>query len=341
MRLSSPPILRLFRPRAPAFTLVEVLVSVAIMAMLLAIMLSISTYISTSTTHASSYAEAGESAYTAFLVLRERISRATLNERLEYLDGGGNVRTASNVDAFVPDRIAWFSDLRFIIRTNRQAAGYGQEIFFMSGESMSARPEHGSLGGLLNACGFLVRYGPDDCRPDINGLKPRYGYRLMETMLSTEDFMPSSDIPKQLVDDQVKEPAGTSLRPLCDDVIAFVVLPRLPAVHDFLNTSLPASYTYDSADPPSGASWLAHRLPPLVQITMIVVEKPSMARFETGTAEPPSEIQDALEGKFANPGQYDSDLDQVKTALDRHSIRYKIFSAVVSLKEAHAIKEEL
>ncbi len=147
-------------PQGSGFYFVEVLVSVAIMAMLLAIMLSISTYISTSTTHASSCAEAGESAYTAFLVLRERISRATLNERLEYLDGGGNVRTASNVDSFVPDRIAWFSDLRFIIRTNRQAAGYGQEIFFKSGESMSARPEHGSLGGLLNACGFLVRYGP-------------------------------------------------------------------------------------------------------------------------------------------------------------------------------------
>jgi uncharacterized protein (TIGR02599 family) len=126
------------------------------------------------------------------------------------------------------------------------------------------------------------------------------------------------------------------MHPIADNIIAMIVWPRLSPNEDPTGTNLTLNYTYDSKNY-TGTNYTtntANQLPPTVQITFIAIDEPSAVRMDTLSSTPPAIITTALNGKFTNVTNYQSDLDSVMATLTASRINARVMNASVVLRES-------
>lgn len=317
------------------FSMIEILVATTVLALLLVVLLSVTNQTTSTVKKASFKIEAFASARAAQDLVTQHLSQATLNTYWDYYNAQGATRTVANTASFIPKKFGRASDLQFVVTQNTQtSATSGQEIYFQAPEAFSNDQKYRSTQGLLNTCGYFVRYGNDNnFRPPVV-TSDRYRYRLMQAVEPTELFR---------IFQNAGSPASwiTSLTThesrVADNVIAMIVWPRLPQLEDALGTQLTSNYSYDSKNYQGATGFqliTANQLPPTVQLTFIVIDESSANRIDTHSSTPPSVISSALNGKFINVTRYQQDLDAVSSALSANHINSRILTATVVLRES-------
>ena len=97
-------------------------------------------------------------------------------------------------------------------------------------------------------------------------------------------------------------------------------------------------FQYDSSN--SGNPIVVNQLPPIVQVTMVVISEASAQRVDTLSLTPPPDIEAALSGSGGAPftasnlAQYTADLKTLSTALASRHITFQVFTTSIPLKES-------
>ena len=343
------------RPRLPhrrrpsAFTLIEMMAAMAVLIILLAIIVGVTNSVSATVRRSTAGIDALAGARTGFDLLNRTLSKATLNTYWEY------------DNPLAPTRYLRQSDLQFLIRQNTQTPGTGQEVYFVAPETYAETAAHQATQGLFNACGAFVRFGSSvDFRPGaLSG--ERFRYRLMFGLQPTEGlaiFNKPARSPGQ--SDSVYRAAvetfwnslawiapvqnngatgtGPRVTPIADNVIALVAWPRLTGSEDASGSRLSedGTFAYNSQKnalaTPQRPS--ANQLPPVIQLTMIVISEASAARLDQGQNTPPADIESALNGRFVDIARYEGDLKAVTEALSSKGIEHQVFTTSIPLRES-------
>ncbi len=319
------------RRRQPktGFTLVEVLVSTVILIVLLSIVSSVFSHASTTVRNASVQLDASQAGRNGFDTMTQKLSQATLNTYWDY-------HYPNNDSTKPPDKYTRKSDLHFIV----SASGSSHAIFFQMPGMVSQNPSYQRVQGLLNACGYFVQYGSDSANDSSHPgyqrpahvANARWRYRLMQAVQPTESFEVFAN-PTSGWTTQVKATAW----PIADNVIALIAWPRLNAGDEAASsqpagTQLTTNYLYDSR---GGTAVQSAQLPPIVQVTMIIIDEASAVRISSGST-PPTVIENNLAGKFSDSSvaQYTKDLSDLQSALDAARIRYTTLNTSVALRES-------
>lgn len=328
MRPTPPPSVKLTGRKA--FSLIEILVATAVLAILLSLILTILNSVSTTVRHTSAKVDAFASARAAFTLLSQRLSQATLNTYWAY----------DRPPPETPTAYLRESDLQFTVVPNTQSASYGQEIYFHAPQSFSDDNNLRTTEGLLNANSFFVQFGSNDAFRPNNLTEKKYRYRLMQGLQPTErlstfkDPVTTTGVPSWA--SEIKNNSDTAspyVSPLSDNVIAAIVWPRLSPHDDATGQKLTTDYSYDSRkdatavpQPPT-----ANQLPPMVQLTLVVISEASAVRLDRQSAAPPAEIESSLQGKFTTVANYKADLDNLQKELTDKNIEFEIFTTTVPL----------
>jgi uncharacterized protein (TIGR02599 family) len=317
------------------FTLLELLIAMAVSIVLVAIISQITSSVMKTTSSTSSKIDAFATARLGFNLLNQRLSKATLNTFWAY------------DDPLNPTVYLRSSDLQFIIRQNQQNSGYGQEAYLVAPETYSGSSSLRSVSGLLNACSFFIQYGDSQQFRASTETGSRFRYRLMQGFQPTENRAVFNNFyttgSQGWISNIINEggnpvTSGSCVSPLADNVIALLFWPRVSKADDSTGTRLTGStnaYAYDSranaTDIPQPIT--ANQLPPVVQITMVMISEASAQRIDTKSNTPPAAIEAALSGKFTDVTQYDEDLKKMSSILVQNHITYQIFTTAVPLKE--------
>lgn len=320
--------------RRSGFTIIELLTGMAIFAVVLVVLLSTISQTSSIWRRAKNEAGSFQSARFAFNLITRNLSQSTLNTYVDY-DNPGQ-----------PTKYIRKSDLAFVITppplTN---FGQGNAIFFQA-KLGAARDlsRHGGMNGLLNAVGYYVTY---DTYATTAGLPAflvphdRHRFRLMQYLQPTEDLKVSSVTNRGWYTDDLA--ANSTV--VADDVILLLFWPRLAEKDDSTAdgtklTDAPngdGTYSYDSRANASASSQpdTANQQPPLVQVTMVAIDKASADRLDDSPT-PPTQIKSILNGLFTQAGksEYQADLQKLEASLNAARIGYRIFNGTVALRES-------
>ncbi len=346
----SDPIPKHASSRRGAFTLIELLAATAVFVLLLGIILAVTNSVSATIRHATAGIEASAASRTGFDLINRYLSQATLNPYWDY------------DNPLAPAAYFRQSDLQFIVRQNVQNAGYGQEIYFVTPGTYSSTTSLRATHGLMNACSAFVHFGSSsDFQPTGTG-KEKFRYRLMFGLQTAENLSIFNKPPRvagqsvaayrvalqQYWDaaawlTPISNKSGSSLgsaaifiTPLVDNVIALIAWPRLSTAEDKDGKELTSDFTYNSQNNAmtSPQPLTANQLPPVVNLTMIVISEASAARLDRGSSNPPAEIESALAGRFSSVLQYQQDIDAVSKALSANGIDFKIVTTALPLRES-------
>ena len=304
------------------FTILEMLVAMTVLVLLLALMLNVLNQTTSTIRRSTAQAVAFTSARSAFDLVTRHLAQASLNPYWDY-------DSATN-----PTRYLRQSDLHFVVRQNTQDSRYGQEVFFQAPGGFSRSSSYQSASGLLSACGYRVVFGSDDSFRATATSTPRWRYRLMQSLQPAEKLQVFDNT--TVSNPQWIQSAVATELPVAENIIAMIVWPRLSTGEDPAGTKLSDNYQYNSRENAAAKPQpsTANQLPPTVQVTLIAISEAAAARLDTGSASAPPEIQSALDGKFIQVSQYQSDLDDVTTALSNKGIAYQIFNISVVMKES-------
>lgn len=284
-----------------------------------------------------------QQARSAFDAMTGRLAEATLDPVLDYVDAGGNFRTAGDRD-FQPARYVRRSDLRFLsgpgLTGRSGATTHG--VFFQAPQGASETLK--GLDQLLNTCGFFIELGDDRAwlppiLPDSQA-KPRF--RLLQLVEPGERLSVYNSSGASWFQGALTHGSGISVA--AENVIALVLLPKLTAADQsgggFDEASLAPNYLYDStaarAEPALNTS---HQLPPVIQVTMVAIDEASAARM---TSEGRSELKALLDGLFQSAGSTTDpalpglakDLATLGDFLASRGIAYEVFTSSIALKGA-------
>lgn len=232
-----------------------------------------------------------------------------------------------------------------------------------------------NMVNLLCGRGYFVSWGDDLAfRPDflaaVSSVRPRYRFRLMEYSPTAEKNRiydsglrpivdpanPANNFSKQWFQldlaggaQAVATETGADrgfLRPVADNVICLVVSPQ----QDSSATTGPIApaYEYDSllrVNPGAsstgfGTQGTQHLLPPLLKITMIVVDTSAGEKLAEDFILKDS-LSNLLLGKFTDATNYDqpgsayhNDLGAVEAFLIQKRLNYRVFTTTVIMKQA-------
>ncbi len=308
---------------ARGFTLVELLVAMAVFALLLVLLMSTLSQVSSLWTGTNRKLDTWRSSTAAFETIKSYLGRATLNPYWDYND-------AAN-----PTRYLRKSDLAFVaIPAGAGAVGTataaGQEVFFQArlgriGDAANL----GGLSGLLNPVGFYVSFEDDPQIPAFLQAPSKHRYRLMMVIGDTE----ANTIYTNLNDDTW----FTALKPTQIPVGENVILLAL-RLHDPMTTGTPPvawdSRVGGNSNPQPSTS---AQLPSDVEVLMVAIDDQSADRLASGGT-PPAALADALQGRFQNAAQFESDLEDLEAELSANRITYRVFRGVVPLKESRWVR---
>jgi uncharacterized protein (TIGR02599 family) len=358
------------RQRLNSFTLVEMMVATLVLVILMGIIATTMNSARITMTRAQANIGAFATARSSFENMSDKLSQATLNTYWDYYNSTGSKRTDANFTTFVPATYGRASDMQFLVRQNIQNSGYGHEVYFQAPVAFSTNANYISTQGLLNACGYYVQYCSDaSYHPSVvaTATQPSHTrYRLMQGMELTESLSVFNDIAGASFSSEGSSPtwisniknsgsttinSSTYVVPVADNVIALIVWPRQPLRQDSAGTALldptTHAYTYNSqldyGSLPTSSSaqkvW-DDQLPPIVQLTMVVIDEPSAARIEAN-----STLRTSLEtilssgsngsALFLDATKYASDLAVLTNFLNTSTpkLNYQVLNSSVIMRE--------
>ena len=352
------------RQQHRGFTLVELLASTAILTI---IMLACVTAISTvqksmvlTRTKTDQFREARQ----AFDLITRTLSQATLNTYWDYYFTGTLSNIPPSTGYLAPSGYIRQSELQFISGPASdifegvvsRADMPGHAVFFQA--PLGLKADGNSLGSLLNARGYFVRFGDDlkDRPPflDSNLVPVKFRYRLMEYRPPAESSGGASNRIYSAPDDWIPTARSQqSERVVADNIVLLLISPRVSdqaavAVGGARPTWVAPFYHYDSRDPNNatktkeavsvvGASvrqGTQHLLPPLLEVTMVAVDDQS---FENWIAKHGHGSQDILKEAgvaFSDASRYQQDMKKLGDFLTHERLSFRVFATTVSLRNA-------
>lgn len=297
---------------ARAFTLLEVLIATAVLVLLLALLSSVTGLTFSTVKRSQSKIDQFSAARAGFERLTATLSQATLNTYWDYVyDSNGTLKAYERK-----------SDLRFLITDRNTSVSVGQEVFFQA--PLALGTSNSLPSGLLNAVGYWVSFGGADWKPAFHKPNP-YRYRLMEAIQPTEALTVFTSTPVPLS-------SNSTGFPVAENVIALVLWPRNSPAQDPTGSQLSTNFTYNSGSN-SALSVQKAQLPPVVDVTMIVIDEAAAARLQSGQMEPKT-ITDILSGRFRSVANFEDDLELVRQGLNQARINHLVLSAPVILRES-------
>jgi len=189
----------------------------------------------------------------------------------------------------------------------------------------SANPNLAGLSGLLNPLAIYVSFETDPSPPAFLQKPASHRYRLMMARGATEE----NKIYSSAGSDDWFLDLKTNAIPIADNIILFSVFLRNGDPSD------PPVSTWDSrangAVVPQPAD--SAQLPLIADILMVAIDSDTAERLENGSS-PPQPIADAIDGRFQDPSQLDSDLVEMERLLTAANVRFQIFRGSISFKES-------
>jgi len=328
------------RTRSSGFSVIELMVACAILAMMLSLIYIVISQMSGGIKTSTAKMDAFQSARTGFEAVSRTLGTATLNTYWDYFDASRKPR-GTNAN-FTPALYGRQSDLHFLSATQPfflipgSLNPVGHSMFFQAPLGYFSNSVAATPTGSLNPCGFFVAFGNDPTKPGLAELKERPRFRLYQWLPSSESLIvdPATG---RLTNASWVAPKSDDVRPLADNIIAFVV--RVPSTTAGGYSTNATNYGWNSLTPwESGTNQPAqmHQLPPLVNITMVAIDEAAANRL-AGTASTESSAASALgidnlSSLFTTPSEYDNDLDAIGKALSSKNVPYRIFTTTVPLR---------
>jgi len=211
-------------------------------------------------------------------------------------------------------------------------------VFFQAPLGYAVNANYTNLTNGLNACGYFVQFGSDQAtRPGFLNNPPanapqRYRYRLMEMTQRTENFSVYSTTTGNT---WFQTAAGSNSRVIAENVIALVLLPKLAPGEQATSgtpTDLTSDYSYDSRTTDPAKSITKNQLPPIMQVTAVVLDEGSAIRLDKGSNPPNLGID--ISTLFKNVADYAKDLKSLQDTLNANRIVYRVFTTDVSIMGA-------
>ena len=351
--------------RSQAFTLVEILVSTVVLSILMLITLSSLDSMQRAWKSTRVRAEQFRGARTAFETLSRNLAQATLNTYWDYY----YTETKSNMPAAngstPPAGYVRQSELHFwsgpareaISATAAQSGHPGHAVFFQASLGQSER--HRGLAALLNARGYYIQFGSDeDRRPAFlpgQVTRVHHRYRLMEYRPPAESV--TSGVPGNTVyskpDLWFREGLAASSRIVAENIVLLVIMPVVPEEAISNPAQRPwwiaPAYRFNSKDS-NNSTPLAdpvtvdvlgnvrqgtqHLLPPQLRLTLVALDEDRAARWMESTANEPVDLQADANAPFINPELYSQDLQHVKDYFQSRRLNHRVFSEVITLRNA-------
>jgi uncharacterized protein (TIGR02599 family) len=371
------------RPKAPdhGFSLVELLLSMTVLTSIMLMFVGLLDQTQKTWEFSRTQISQFREARLAYDIISKNVSQATLNAYFEQVDAKGK-RASDYPDPkdFVPKEFQIQSELQFRTMQARDlrvagivTPGPGHALFFQAPLGSTANQVYGPLTNLLNGRGYFVALVSDDSfRPTFlaSMYEPKIRYRLMEFLPPTERNQVyaaanEADANGGQLTDRAKwitVPLGAggnagSLRPLAENIVAFLVSPReavadtgrttgvadlaaLTAADRDATARVAPRFLYDSANPADASRWPVHTLPPLILITMVAIDEITSMRLEERYGQrfmdnfiPPNWMQSS--------DAYQRDLKLLIDAFNRESTRpggvdisYKVFTSTIRINGA-------
>lgn len=323
--------------RSSAFTLVELLVAMSILSVLLLLLSQLLDQVQKTWNYSEGRVSQFREARVAFDIITKNLSQASLNTYWDY-----------EYDNNIVSGYKRQSELHFLTidgdSLGSSAGGQitGDAIFFQAPLGVSYI--YRNLNNLFNARGYYLLFGSDErFKPSIVESTPSYRFRVME-------YRPPSELNQIYIDGDVERVRGQDpvytewfrydmeeySNPLAENVIALVISPR-----DTLEVSGESSrdtysriardYNFNSNDHPD-MDRFGQQVPPLVRVTMVVLDEPSAIRLE---AENGTGMPDVVpRGLFRDTGNFDTDVEALKEALSEKNLNHKVFSTMVAIRSS-------
>lgn len=309
------------------FTIVELLVASAVLMLILGITLALINQTSSVVRRASDKITEFQSARAAFDLITQNLSQATLASYWDY----------DNPTA--PTKYLRTSQLHFLVGNAGVSPfagqiGTGQAMFFQAPLGFSSdSARYGGLDGLINSCGYFIKYGDDSALPPPFNTTPKYRYRLMQVIQPSE----AVGVYSSTTGNSWVQSAAANAVPIADNIIYLAVWPRKATNDDPVGSGLTDSFSYDSRKDNTSTSQpeTANQLPPIVQITIVAIDETSAGRYCIG-ATPPSELSGVFNGLFATSTEdrFSMDLSSLRDRLAAKGINYRVFTSLVPIRES-------
>jgi len=350
------------------FTIVELLVSMAILSLIMVLLAAMVSSVSTVWRNTTGKISAFAEARAGFEAMTRKLSQATINSYWDYEYPNDDTTKPPRTYVRQSELHLMAGQASTLIPSLSDATTHA--IFFQAPLGYS-RPAPGirPLPSLLNASGFFIQRSKDTDLPEFlktlfagEPAKKRTRYRLMEMWQPTEQFRVyqpkrtelSLDITKRT--EWFTQPLASSnspARPLAENVIALVLWPRRAATDP--RPPITPDYSFDTraylslspatrdALPPENPLRLSrNQLPPVVQVTMVVLDGKSAAKLEelpdsAKTLLAPGALFTSFNGKTSQADQeqvFQEDLKKLTDFLTEYRLAYRVFTTAVTLRQA-------
>lgn len=329
---ASPP--RVVKRRRHGFTLPELLVAMTVLSVLLLMLAELLNQVQRTWTFSENRISQFREARVGFDIITKNLSQAALNTYWDYdLDPTSGIIT----------RYKRQSELQFKTGQSQELgldnAAVTHALFFQAPLGFSQR--YNNLGTLYNARGYFVKFGDDKLyKPSFVTADPKYRFRLMEYLPPAEENQIYNDGDEEryqntdvVYDKWYSYRLDDFTHPLADNIIALIISPRV-STGDSDNavdvSKIAPNYSYNSND-----TNLDHpqQVPPLVHVTMVAIDESSAVRYENGSAAP-TQITDAINGKFLSVSRYSDDLLKMEEAFRAAEVNYRVFSSMVAIRSS-------
>lgn len=332
------------------FTLLELMVGMTILLILMGIIFTITHQTGDLWKKTNSKIASFQDARAAFDALTRNLSQATLNQYYDYYDASWNRRDPA-VSGFVPQNYGRCSELEFVcgpVDTLLGAPAGAKQSHALFFQAPLGRAENKTLyaesSNLLNSVGYYVEFADttkDTRRPKFlpsSGAPERGRFRLMEWIQPAEQFSvydPALSASQPRAWFRTPLSTGQSARVMAENILALVAFPK----KDQNDTSLAPNYFYDSnpkndSDPSNYDSVRSHLLPPLLQVTMVALDRDSADRLAKSGPQPPPLLDANL---FRDASKYNADLQKLEDVLNGKNggpkLNYRIFTTMVSIRD--------
>jgi uncharacterized protein (TIGR02599 family) len=126
---------------------------------------------------------------------------------------------------------------------------------------------------------------------------------------------------------------------LAENVIALIVWPKISAGDQAANgtTGLTTDYSYDTRK--SGTT--SNQLPPVVEVTMVTIDEASALHLGNPSTPPNDKVGITHSGTplfttatYTAPTQFQTDLNQMETALTASHLNFRVYQTEVAIRGA-------
>ncbi len=351
------------------FTLVELLVSTVVLSVLLLVTLTSLDSMQRSWRSSKARVDQFRDARVAFETITRTLSQATLNTYWDYYYSGSQSNLPAAGSTTPPAGYVRQSELHFITGSARglgpadatQAEYPSHSVFFQA--PLGHSELHRGLAGLLNSRGYYIQFDSDvDRRPSFlpaGVTRTKFRHRLMEYRPPAENAAVNG---RTLQGNTVystpqtwyKTDLEAASRPLADNIVLLIISPQVAPENITIAGRQPwwiaPGYRYNSRDRDNSTEVVdpivvdsitkavrqgtQHMLPPQLRVTLVAVDEESAARWMQVRNDTAVDLQVEADAPFEQALHYERDLERVRTYLTGQRLNFRVFTSVITLRNA-------